>query len=88
MKPDSGPTASTFAGARSSLRWQPCGRSGALGELSTIDGPFIETKELLGGFILLDAPDLATAVAMAADWPAFGTDGNAVEVRPTDATSA
>ena len=57
------------------------------GQLSTTDGPFVETKELLGGFIVLEAPDLAAAVAMAADWPALGTDGNAVEVRPTDETA-
>jgi hypothetical protein len=29
------------------------------------DGPFAETKELLGGFIVLDVPDEATAVALA-----------------------
>ena len=57
------------------------------GSLSSTDGPFIETKELLGGFIVLDAPDLDAAMAMAAEWPALGTDGNGVEVRPTDSTA-
>ena len=46
------------------------------------DGPFIETKELLGGFIVLDVPDEATAVAMARGWPALEWPGDAVEVRP------
>jgi hypothetical protein len=56
------------------------------GVLSTTDGPFIETKELLGGFIVVEAPNLAAAVAMAEEWPTLGTDGNGIEVRPTDAS--
>ena len=56
------------------------------GLLSTTDGPFIETKELLGGVIVLEADDLEAAVAMAGDWPALGTDGNGVEIRPTSST--
>ena len=54
---------------------------------TTTDGPFIETHELLGGFIVIDADTLDEATEMAAEWPALGTVGNAVEVRPTDATS-
>jgi hypothetical protein len=43
------------------------------------DGPFVETKEALGGYYLLDAPDLDTALAAARTVPArFG----GVEVRP------
>jgi hypothetical protein len=43
------------------------------------DGPFFETKEALGGFYLIDAPDLDAALAVARDVPApFG----GVEVRP------
>lgn len=43
------------------------------------DGPFVETKEALGGFYLVDAPDLDTALAVARTVPArFG----GVEVRP------
>jgi hypothetical protein len=57
------------------------------GVLSTTDGPFIETKELLGGVLVLEADDLAAALAMAGEWPALGTDGNAVEVRPTSSTA-
>ena len=43
------------------------------------DGPFVETKEALGGYYLIDAPDLDTALAVAKLCPArFG----GVEVRP------
>ena len=43
------------------------------------DGPFVETKEALGGYYVLDAPDLDTALAVARTVPArFG----GVEVRP------
>jgi hypothetical protein len=50
------------------------------GKSMTTDGPFAETKEQLGGFYLVEAPDQKTAVAMAAKIPAarFGC----VEVRP------
>jgi hypothetical protein len=43
------------------------------------DGPFVETKEVLGGYYMIDAPDLDTALAVAKTVPArFG----GVEVRP------
>jgi len=43
------------------------------------DGPFVETKEALGGYYLIEAPDLDTALAAARLCPArFG----GVEVRP------
>lgn len=51
------------------------------------DGPFIETKELLGGFIVVDVPDEATAVAMAQGWPGLEWPADAVEVRPVGETS-
>lgn len=44
------------------------------------DGPYAETKEQLGGFYILDVPDLDTALEWAARNPAASTD--AVEVRP------
>ncbi len=43
------------------------------------DGPFAETVEQLGGFYLIDVPDVATAVELAALLPREYT----VEVRPT-----
>jgi hypothetical protein len=50
------------------------------GKALTTDGPFAETKEQLGGFYLVDAPDRAAAALMAGKIPAarFGC----VEVRP------
>jgi hypothetical protein len=50
------------------------------GQTQTTDGPFAETKEQLGGYYLLDCPDLDAALKYAAKIPAaeFGT----IEVRP------
>jgi hypothetical protein len=50
------------------------------GERSVHDGPYAETKEQLGGFFIIDAPDLETALDWAARCPA-ASDG-AVEIRP------
>lgn len=44
------------------------------------DGPFAETKEQLGGYILIDARDLDEALAIAARIPS-ATSGS-IEVRP------
>jgi hypothetical protein len=52
------------------------------------DGPFIETKELLGGFIVLEVPDEATAVEVAQGWPALIRDDCAVELRPVGDSTA
>ncbi len=50
------------------------------GKVETTDGPFAETREHLGGFYLIDAPDLDAALRYAAEIPAarYGS----VEVRP------
>lgn len=50
------------------------------GEVLTSDGPFAETKEQLGGFWIVTAPDLDAALALAAEGAA--ACGGAVEVRP------
>ena len=46
----------------------------------TTDGPFIETKEHIGGFYIIDAPDLDAALA----WASKVTDAidTPIEVRP------
>jgi hypothetical protein len=49
------------------------------GERTVQDGPYAETKEQLGGFFILDVPDLEAALDWAARCPVG--DG-AVEVRP------
>ncbi len=51
------------------------------GEVLTTDGPFVETKEALGGYLLYDAPDLDAAIALAARIPAARM-GGAIEIRP------
>jgi len=51
------------------------------GQTLTTDGPFIETKEALGGYYLLEAEDLDAALALAGRIPAARL-GGAVEVRP------
>ena len=46
------------------------------GKVTVTDGPFIEAKEVIGGFAEIDVADLDEAIAMAKEWP--GT----VEIRP------
>jgi hypothetical protein len=46
------------------------------GEMLVQDGPIIETKEQLGGFFIIDVPDLDTALEWAARCP-----NNTVELR-------
>src|SRR6202012_2005792 len=46
------------------------------GETLVTDGPFTETKELLGGYYLIDVPDLDAALGWAAKLPNAG-DGSA-----------
>jgi hypothetical protein len=50
------------------------------GEVITTDGPFAETKEQLGGFWVIEAPDLDAALALAAE--ATVACQAPVEVRP------
>ena len=50
------------------------------GKRQVQDGPFADTKEQLGGFFLIDVPDLDAALEWAARCPAAGRC--AVEVRP------
>ncbi|ADD43080.1 YciI family protein [Stackebrandtia nassauensis] len=44
------------------------------------DGPFVETREVLGGFYVIDVPDLDTALDWAAKCPA--AKNGSVEIRP------
>ncbi|HVQ45312.1 MAG TPA: YciI family protein [Gemmatimonadales bacterium] len=50
------------------------------GKISTTDGPFVETKEQLGGFYLIDAKDLNDAIQVAARIPSARL--GSIEVRP------
>ncbi|MBW1637755.1 hypothetical protein G3H63_01470 [Microbacterium resistens] len=47
-----------------------------------VDGPFSEAKEVIGGFTLIDVPDLDAALALARTWPSLEHPGNTVEIRP------
>jgi len=46
-----------------------------------VDGPFAETKEVLGGYYLIEAADLDAALAIAASLP---LPGGSFEVRPLE----
>jgi hypothetical protein len=50
------------------------------GKLLTTDGPFAETKEVLGGFTLIDAKDFDEALQLAARFPSARI--GSMEVRP------
>jgi hypothetical protein len=50
------------------------------GKLQTTDGPFAETREVLGAFYMIDAPNLDEAIAIAARHP--GQRFGGVEIRP------
>jgi hypothetical protein len=52
----------------------------ANGRTQVLDGPYAETKEQLGGYLLIDVPDLDTALSWAARCP--GASSGVVEVRP------
>src|SRR4026209_2298419 len=47
-----------------------------------VDGPFNEAKEIVGGFTVIEVPDLDAAVAMARSWPPLEFPGVAIEIRP------
>ena len=51
------------------------------GETLTTDGPFVATKEALGGYLVFEADDLDAAIALAARIPSARL-GGAIEVRP------
>lgn len=59
-------------------------RRGRQGEgLSVIDGPYVETKEMLGGFVIFDARDWDEALEIASEWPSLATQSQAtVQVQP------
>ena len=54
------------------------------GQTLTTDGPFVELKEALGGYLFFEADDLDGAIALAARIPAARL-GGAIEVRPIKA---
>ncbi|HEX5039917.1 MAG TPA: YciI family protein [Candidatus Limnocylindria bacterium] len=59
-------------------------RPGRQGEgVVVTDGPYIEAKELLGGFVILETDTLEEAVAIASDWPSLTSQARAtVQLHP------
>lgn len=56
-------------------------RVGPDGKRAVTDGPFAETREVLGGFYVIDVPDLDVALDWAARCPGL-SGGGSVVVRP------
>jgi hypothetical protein len=61
-------------------RLQPVRNATTVRDSGVHDGPFAETKEQLGGYYLIEAPDLDAALGWARKCPASRT--GSVEVRP------
>ena len=59
-------------------------RPGRQGEgVVVTDGPYVESKEILGGFVILEAASIEEAVEIASDWPSLTSQPNAtVQVQP------
>ena len=51
------------------------------GQTLTTDGPFVEIKEAVGGYLVFEADDLDAAIELASRIPAAAR-GGAIEVRP------
>ena len=49
------------------------------GTTTVTDGPFLEGKEMVGGYGILEVPDLDAALALASSWPGRATT---LEIRP------
>ena len=47
------------------------------------DGPYVEAKEILGGFVILECEGMEQALAIASEWPSLSSQPNAtVQVQP------
>ncbi len=57
-------------------------RAGPDGGLVLTDGPFLETKEGLGGYYVVEAADLDAAIALARLLPELTAGHSGVEIRP------
>ena len=60
---------------------QPSGKQVNGSKKIVTDGPFIEAKELVGGYLIVNAKDINEAVEISKGCPIFEEDGK-VEVRP------
>ena len=59
-------------------------RPGRQGEgVVVTDGPYVETKEILGGFVILETETAEEALAIASEWPSLQNQPNAtVHLQP------
>jgi hypothetical protein len=57
-------------------------RSDSMGNVITTDGPFLETKEALGGYYTLEAQDLDEVIKLASQLPEVHASHSGVEIRP------
>ena len=62
---------------------EPAGRVVRGSKKAVTDGPYVEAKEMVLGFIIVEARDLAQAVELAGGCPMLEGDGS-VEVRPVE----
>jgi hypothetical protein len=62
-------------------------RAGVDGRPTVTDGPFLETKEAVGGYYLIEATDLDQAIALAALLPEVAVSHSGVEIRPVMGSS-
>lgn len=53
-------------------------RIGRDGSTTVTDGPFVEAKEQVGGYAIIDVADLDAAIALGSSWPA----PDVIEIRP------
>ena len=53
-------------------------RRSASGNVTVTDGPFVEGKEMVGGYAIINVLDLDAAIRLASSWPA----PDALEIRP------
>ena len=49
------------------------------GRATVTDGPYVEGKEMVGGYAILEVDDLDAALSLASQWP---VPGDALEIRP------
>lgn len=57
-------------------------RAGSPGRPTITDGPFLETKEAIGGYYLLEAADLDAVIALTGRLREVSADHSGVEIRP------
>lgn len=61
---------------------QPSNTAKTVRSAGTTDGPFIETKEVLGGYSVLDVASMDEAVEIAKTWPGVDRGWITIELRP------